>query len=109
MIYYQLSKLNSPQQVSIGSFSNRTKVFKIVQHILKQFQSVEFVGIYDFQKQKKKVNHKNLSNALTLLNVDEAFSLKFTSNENIDFHVEVSKLKMNPEIDSIYLPLSKLT
>ena len=105
MTFYSLT-IPGQHQVALASFSNRSKVFSSIEYILKNFKSVEFIGIFDFDK-KKKVNHKNISIAISLLNENESFGLKFISDTNVEFFVDITKMKMNPEHQSILLPLMK--
>lgn len=107
MIFYNLTT-TAEYQASIASYSNRTKVFNAVQFILQSFDNVEFVGIFDFNKTKK-VNHKNLSIAISLLNNNESFGLRFTSDQpDHHFDIDITKMQMNPANDSIMLPIKHL-
>ena len=101
MTFYNLT-IPGKHQVALASYSNRSKVFNFISYVLKKFDNVEFIGIFDFEK-KKKVNHKNISIAISLLNENESFGLKFSNNES-DLMIDVTKMIMNPEHEAILLP-----
>lgn len=107
MIFYNLT-IPGHQQTSLAAYSNRSKVYDAIDEILKKnFTKVEFIGIFDLNK-KKKVNHKNLSLAISLLNENESFGLKFINNKNQELLIDITKSKMNPDYSSLLLPLQKL-
>jgi hypothetical protein len=98
--------IQSFHQSSLASYSNKTKVYNAIQYLLKDFTSVEFVGIFDMNK--KKVNHKNLSLAMTLLNVNESFSLKFTNDvTSKTIIIDLTKTVINPANEMLFLPSIK--
>lgn len=108
MTFYNLT-IPGHQQASLAAYSNRTKVFESIKYILTHFTSVEFIGIFDLGK-KKKVNHKNLSIAISLLNENESFGLKF-SNENDqtkELLIDITKTIMNPINETLLFPITKL-
>lgn len=103
MIFYNLS-IPAKHQTALASYSNRTKVYESIKFILKNYESVEFVGIFDVQK-KKKVNHKNLSIAISLLNENEAFGLQFMNkHQQPELLIDITKMRMNPDHSTILLP-----